>query len=135
MKESNSPLNTKIKYSFEIKSSAEYMTSFLVLKLSGEYDFQEYMSLSKVILDKCNEELVYNVLVDSLELDYSKMTVVNRFYLGEKFAEVLRLKVNIVIVLSDIYITRFSETVAVNRGLKTKIFSDIESAKEWFKDK
>ena len=135
MKESNSPLNTKIKYSFEIKSSAEYMTSFLVLKLSGEYDFQEYMSLSKVILDKCNEELVYNVLVDSLELDYSKMTVVNRFYLGEKFAEVLRSKVNIVIVLSDIYITRFSETVAVNRGLKTKIFSDIESAKEWFKDK
>jgi len=135
MKESNSPLNTKIKYSFEIKSSAEYMTSFLVLKLSGEYDFQEYISLSKVILDKCNEELVYNVLVDSLELDYSKMTVVNRFYLGEKFAEVLRLKVNIVIVLSDIYITRFSETVAVNRGLKTKIFSDIESAKEWFKDK
>lgn len=135
MIESNNQLNTKISYSFEIKISAKYMTRFLVLKLSGEFDFHEYMSLSKVILDKCNEELVFNVLVDSLELDYSKLTVMNRFYLGEKFADVLRLKVNLVIVLSDIYITRFSETVAVNRGLKTKIFSDIESAKEWFKDK
>lgn len=135
MIESNNQLNTKISYSFEIEISAKYMTRFLVLKLSGEFDFHEYMSLSKVILDKCNEELVFNVLVDSLELDYSKLTVMNRFYLGEKFADVLRLKVNLVIVLSDIYITRFSETVAVNRGLKTKIFSDIESAKEWFKDK
>ncbi len=115
----------KSKYTFEKKSD------HLQMKISGEFDESVFNSFPTIILTKCQELEMKKVLVDTLSVDYLKLSVLNRFFLGEELAEKTRGKLKIAIVVPSQYINKLLETVAINRGASVFVIDTVEDAKQW----
>jgi len=115
----------KSKYSFEKKFH------YLQMKISGEYDKNEFLSFPEIFLIKSKEAKMSRILVDTLDVDYNKLSIIDRFFLGEELAEKTRGEIKIAIVVPAQYINKFVETVAINRGANVFIVDTIKEAKEW----
>ena len=115
----------KSKYSFEKKES------YLSLTISGAYDKIDFLSYPQIIKDECEKERTYKVLANALNVSGSSSETIERFFFGEKLADVLGGKIKLAGVWPEKDINKFAETVANNRGGYTRIFGDVETAKKW----
>ena len=55
----------------------------------------------------------------------------DRFFVGEKIANVLGGKIKLAVVWPEKDINKFAENVAINRGGNICVVGDIETAKKW----
>jgi len=110
---------------FEVKEG------YLQLNITGAYDIDVFLSLPAIIKAKCEKEKMFKVLVNGLDIKDADLTTSDRYFLGEKFGEEFRHYINIAVVWPAIYIDKFAETVALNRGGKMYVTGDFTTAEEW----
>lgn len=109
----------------------ERKANFLYYTLSGEYDKNDFLLYPKMVADACEEEQIYNVLINALKINGTNLPTMDRYFLGETVALLLGPKIKLAVVWPGEHINKFAETVAVNRGTQILVVGDIKTAKEW----
>jgi len=104
---------------------------FLVMTISGRYDYWDFIQYPKIILRKCQSETVYKVLVDLVPVTYTEIPTIEIFFLGETVAEVLRDRVKLALVWVGDNRDQLLELVAVNRAANVRIFESTKVAEMW----
>jgi hypothetical protein len=66
-----------------------------------------------------------------LDVEGTDVSVMDRFILGEKVAELLSYKIKAAVVWPENDITKFAETVASNRGGKLIVVGNEDDALKW----
>ena len=115
----------KSNYSFQKKEN------YLLLTISGDYEKIEFLSYPTLIANECHKEKIFNVMVNALDVKMTNTPTMDRFFMGEEIAKVLGPKIKMAIVWPKKDINKFAENVAVNRGGKMNVVSDISEAEKW----
>jgi hypothetical protein len=107
---------------------------------SGQFSLTEAETTFPQILDVLVKEKLRNVLVDGRQVTGDPEPL-ERFYYGKYVAEAVSQIVNrtrievprfaYVLLPPVLDPNRFGETVAVNRGMRIKVFDDIKQAEWW----
>lgn len=112
-------------YIFEIRKD------YLYVATAGEYHFSDFMSLPKMILEKCQQENRSKALINLLDLVATDFPTMDRFEIGKEIARVLHADIKLSVAGPQRLINNFAETVAVNRGALMNVVSDLETAEDW----
>jgi hypothetical protein len=115
----------KSEYSFEKKDN------YLVMKISGEYSIEDFMSFVEIIKNRCEKENINRVLVDTQNFTYTNVPTMDRFYIGENIAKFFGSKIKLAVVWPEEHINKFAENVAVNRGGRLFVTHSVNDAEEW----
>ncbi len=113
---------------------------FITLIASGNYTLERAINLCKLSIDTC---VIYNK--QKIIVDICKVTGNVPFFERYQYAEALaQYKVKHALAISSkiallgreplIDKNRFGETVAVNRGVNIKVFTEIDKALAWLKN-
>lgn len=112
----------------------------LCANYTGEFSLREAESSFQEILDALIEHKLKKVLIDGRQVVGSPEPL-ERFFYGRHVADAVSQTVNrhnievprFAYVLKEPVLDprRFGETVAVNRGMRVKIFSDMKQAEWW----
>lgn len=105
------------------------------MKITGSYIFQDFIKMPEIILHACESHGNYKVLLLGEELKETDASTIDRFFIGEKIAEVLRSKVKLAVVWPPDHMDRLTESVAVNRAAYMRMFLEQKEAKKWLLDK
>jgi len=87
--------------------------------------------IQKIILDECEKEKKYKILINALNVAGTNIPTMDRFFIGEEIAKVIGPKIKIAVVWPEQDIDKFGETVAVNRGGFIRVLGNIASAEKW----
>jgi hypothetical protein len=98
------------------------------------YSKNTFFELMKEAYKTCKETNCYKLLVDISKMP-GKVSIVDRFEFGVRGAALFRGGFKIAVVYRAEEINRFAETVSLNRGLNSRIFSDIDEALQWLSNK
>ena len=115
----------KSKYSFEKKEN------YLLLTITGDYAKEDFIAYADIILEHCEKENFKKILVDTLNVTYTNLATMDRFFIGENLANVLGPKIKLTMVMPKEHINKFAENVAVNRGGKVFVTNSVETAEDW----
>ena len=115
----------------ESSYTLETRSDYIVMRITGVYNSRQFLGYPQIMLDACLKADVKKILVDATLVDFSNLSTMERFFLGEEIASVVSNKVAIALVVPEQIITHFSETVAVNRGAKIFVAFNTERAVEW----
>lgn len=105
------------------------------MKFTGSYIFQDFIQIPEIILHECKARGIYKVLIRGEELKDTDASTIDRFFIGEKIAEILRSKVKLAVVWPPDHMDRLTESVAVNRAAYMRMFLEYNAAKKWLLDK
>ena len=89
------------KYSFEKKEK------YLMMTITGDYAKEDFMAYADIILARCEKENVKKILIDGMSVNYANMTTMDRFFIGEKIADVIGPKIKLTIVSPRENINKF----------------------------
>jgi hypothetical protein len=115
----------KSSYSFEAKET------HLEMKISGAYDYWEFIDYPGIIRAQCERVGKFRVIVDMTSVTYDELPTLEMFFLGEKLAEKLRDRVKIALVWRKGQQDYFLENVAANRAASIRTFDTILKARTW----
>ena len=116
------------------KLSFEKREGYLYAKITGAYNETAFMSYAEKIYEACKREKTYKVLLDGLVVRGTDVPTTDRFFIGERYAEVLGSKIKLAVLWREKHIDHFYETVVRNRGGFVFVSGDLESALEWLLD-
>jgi hypothetical protein len=102
--------------------------NFIRMVVSGEYDFDDFKTYLKIIYAKCENEGVYKIVLDALEID---IPTLERYFLGVEVTEQLHNRIKLAVVWHKEYTTHLALAVAVNEGGEICVFGNKEKALEW----
>ncbi|MFT5943462.1 MAG: hypothetical protein ACI9AV_000069 [Sediminicola sp.] len=105
------------------------------MKINGSYLFQDFIRMPEIILDSCQSNKIYRMLLDGGELEDTDAPTIDRFFIGEKIAEILRSKVKLAVVWPPYHMDKLTESVAINRAAYMRMFVEPKEAKKWLLDK
>jgi hypothetical protein len=99
----------------------------------------EHVKARDELLEICRVRKIHKILVDARRLIGNPPSTMELFDFGASWAELAkRVPMLLAGVLPQDTATRqwweFGETVAVNRGLMTRAFDDIDQARTWLRD-
>ena len=103
---------------------------YIYAQNDNPYNFQEVIELAKEVASKCLAENQTKVLVNLSNMR-GKLQPMDKFNLGVQGAMIFRKVAQVTVVYDKSQIDGFAETVAINRGMNTRIFSSLEAATEW----
>jgi hypothetical protein len=103
----------------------------ILMTVSGEYDFADFKTYLKIIYAKCEQEGIFNMLLNALDVEGVDIPTIERYFLGFEAAEQLTAKIKLAIVWHREFINHFGESVAVNEGGNVGVFSSYELASDW----
>jgi len=107
---------------------------YISFTIYGRYNADKFESYGKMLADTCRKEKINKVLVNALELKGTDLSVLERYFIGEKIADILP-TIKMAVVWPEQHITNFAETVARNRGGFVKVVGNIENARKWLMEK
>jgi hypothetical protein len=122
---------TQMQPSSESNYEIELRTDYVYMKIVGVYNSQQFMGLPEIILNECGKVKSEKILVDMLNVDFSNLSTMERYFLGEEFAKVISYHASVAAVVPEKVITKFLETVAINRGANIVVASDFSVAESW----
>jgi hypothetical protein len=99
--------------------------------VSGEYDFDDFKTYLKIIYAKCENEGVYKIVLDALEVEGIDIPTLERYFLGVEVTEQLHNKIKLAVVWHKEYITYLAQAVAVSEGGQICVFGNKVKALEW----
>ncbi len=111
--------------------SIEKRPGYLYMVVSGEYDLSDFKEYFKIVMERCEKEKIFKIIVNNLDVKGTDIPMVHRFVLGEEIARVIGSKIRGAVVWPTNDVDRFTETVAKNRGGNMQLFGDLESAEHW----
>ena len=106
---------------------------FIKTTVTGTLDFAASKQAILDILSLIKQSGEYDVLVDTREAE-SLLSTMNLYELGEALAShpiLRRSRICLLVPMSSIDKAGFFETVAVNRGVQIRAFTDFEQAIAW----
>ena len=112
----------------------EKKTDYISFTIYGRYNADKFESYGKMIAETCKKEKVNKVLVNALDLKGTDLSVLERYFIGERIADLLP-AIKMAVVWPEKHITNFAETVALNRGGFVKVLANVENAIRWLLDK
>ena len=104
---------------------------YLVMVISGKYNYWDMIKYPKIIRNQCLKERIFKVMVNATELNVGEMPIVEQFFLGEHIADVLRDHIKLAVVWQGLYHSRFLQSVATNRSALLRIFRSVKNAEIW----
>lgn len=104
------------------------------MRVSGEYDYWAMVEFPGYILEQCQQTGVNRVLVHGLSVNPEQLPVIERFFMAEKAAEMLRDHIKLAIVWHPHLIDGFMEAVATNRAGLMRLFGSEDEAVQWLLD-
>ncbi|MEN9563557.1 MAG: hypothetical protein RIR73_1801 [Chloroflexota bacterium] len=109
----------------------ENRDGYIYATYNGQYKYEKLLELAKEAARYCTQGKRTKVLANLLNMT-GKVESFDRFKLGVQGALIFR---NTIAQVAAVYhqteIDRFAENTAVNRGMNTRIFSNIEDALAW----
>jgi hypothetical protein len=102
----------------------------LFVEYSGPLTPAELMTLMHEVARVCQEQNCTKILAD-LRQGEGEVKIIDRFELGVIAADIFRGMDQVAIVFRPDETNLFAETVAVNRGLPSKITHDMDEARRW----
>jgi hypothetical protein len=105
------------------------------MKITGSYIFHDFIQMPEIILQACESQGIYKVLLLGDDLKNTNGSTLDRFFIGEKIAEVLRSKVKLAVVWPPDHMDKLTESVAVNRAAYMRMFVEPKEAKKWLLNK
>jgi hypothetical protein len=117
----------------EMKSNYFFVgeNNHIVMTVSGDYDFDDFKTYLKIIHAKCEQEGIFKMLLNALDVEGIDIPTLERYFLGVEAADQLTYRVKLAVAWHREYINYFMETVAVNRGGNVGVFGSSEQALEW----
>jgi len=117
-----------INYNFKIENETLKVETWGIDDNLKDVERYAFSILELSVKNNCKK-----VFCDERKLEYS-LSVIDTFELAEKASSLGKTLKKIAIVCHENYLEegRFYETVALNRGLKVFVTSDLEHAKTWF---
>ncbi|KYK21816.1 hypothetical protein AYK24_08710 [Thermoplasmatales archaeon SG8-52-4] len=108
-------------------------TDYLEIKYIGYNNIKEFFDSLETAFDICKKKNFTNIILDTIEVDFTNVQDMDRFYAGEKIAKVSCFPNNIkvAVVGPKKYYTGFADNVATNRGAIIKIFQNKNDAIKW----
>lgn len=106
---------------------------FIKTTITGKFDFATSKQALLDIISLIKQPGEYDVLVDTREAK-SMLSTLNIHELGEVLANhpiLRRSRICVLVPANEINDAGFFETVAVNRGVHIKAFTDFEQAIKW----
>ncbi len=103
---------------------------YLLVELNEQYSLDLVTRTIHEIAEGCQEEHLNKVLVDLTAMQGSP-SIIDRYETGVKISEIWGSKIKAATVAKMSIINFMAETVAVNRGAKFKVFTEINPALEW----
>jgi len=106
----------------------------VLFRLSMHYSLdslKRFIKFAKKILDLNH---LKNTIVD-LRFMPESIPVMDRYELGVMIAEKFPFKYKLAVLAKREFITKFAETVAVNRGAEMLVSHDLKEIRKWFKSK
>lgn len=107
----------------------ELTEHYLKAKIAGNWILEELkpgFEYIKAEAERCNAK---NILLDAVELSYPINDMI-RFYTGAELANVFKHQFKIS-AFTSLKVNHYTETVALNRGIRFRIFSNEEESTEW----
>ena len=121
-----------MKYEFSIEKRAGY----LYCKIPDRpYDRKAFISYAQRILQESEKANITRILVDGLDVKGADLSTMERYFIGEKVAEVFAPKIKLAVAWPEKHINRFAETVALNRGGYMHVVATIQAAEKWLLNK
>lgn len=108
----------------------ERKKGYLYVEYSKPYNVDDLINLSKEALDISKNEGIKKLLLDVSQMP-GKVKPMDRYEIGVKSALLFRYKLKIAVLYKIEEINGFAETVASNRGMNVKIFSNRDEALDW----
>ncbi|MEJ1222029.1 hypothetical protein [Sediminicola sp. 1XM1-17] len=105
------------------------------MKITGSYHYQDFIQMPEIIWHECQSQGIFKMLIRGEDLKETNAPTIDRFFIGEKIAEVLRSKVKLAVVWPPDHMTKLTESVAVNRAAYMQMFVEPNDAKKWLLDK
>jgi hypothetical protein len=103
---------------------------YLLVRVKGDWTREGVMAGIRDAAQRAQEVGQTRILLDIRELSAPKADM-DRFMAGESIAKVFPFPCKVVAVRSADLIDKFAENVAVNRGAKAIVLSDINEAVRW----
>lgn len=103
----------------------------LCIKVSGEYDFDDFITYLKIIYAKCENERIFNMLLNILEVEGIDVPILERYFLGVEVADQLSSKIKLAVVWHKEYTNYLAQSVALNEGGNIAVFGTVEPALNW----
>jgi hypothetical protein len=116
-----------------LKTSFQRKENYLYVKVSGDYNEDKAKSNLKKIFDECKNCNYSKVLVDALDIDLESISILDRFYVGLKIADLSTRPslIKVGCIVRKQYFDGLSVTVAKNRGAHFQAFHDNDTALNW----
>ncbi len=115
-------------------------TNYLHAMMEGEYEFAAAIHCIDLILDACEENKIFRVLLDIREVK-GHIQPIDRFHFAESFSvkyfervkkrSISHCRFSMVGKEPVLDPHRFGETVAINRGLTVNASTDLREALDW----
>jgi len=105
--------------------------NYLVMTISGDYSYADFIKYPKIIRNQCLKEKKYKILVNVIQVVKTEIPLVELFFLGEHIAEILRDHIKLALVWDGENYNRFLQKVATNRLALIRTFESNENAKIW----
>lgn len=102
----------------------------LFVKASGDWTTENAFKLIQDVKSEADKQNTKHILIDLIDLSLPDNEMV-RFYSGEKVAEIFGHRYKIATFSHPEHINNYSETVAVNRMARMKVFTDEDEARSW----
>ena len=103
--------------------------------VSGTFNLNNAKLFFQEILRRANDEKLNRILIDTRDISNNVPTI-DRFEIAVHMAEQQAFSMKIAFVATEKMVTpeRFMETASVNRGVNTKVHTDIQEALNWLVD-
>ena len=109
----------------------EERKNHLLMKITGPYDYGEFIRYPQIIRQQCEAAAVYRIIVELSSVTDTMVSTPELFFLGEKLAEKLRHRIKIALVWRGYDRGKFLQDVANNREATMRVFESNERAKLW----
>lgn len=131
----NNNISNWCKSDIKIITNTEDDVNYIKYTLSGSYSGVEILKLPEEIYEICQKKNIWRVLLDTKSLNELNINGMNQIYSGEIIAKVLKDQVSLAVYGDGEIFTDFTETVAVNRGVRIKISNKWSDLKSWLMEK
>jgi len=110
----------------------EQMSGYLAARFIGTAMPGEASQRFELIAEHCKRTNNDKLLIDTTGFN-AKVTLVDRFLLGERLGIFARYRIKVVFVSRPEQLDprKFAVMVAQNRGVKVETFTDLEAAEAW----
>ncbi len=132
--DNDNPLNildTQYYLDFNMKSVMKLNENYLQYDFFGEYNYDDFVSSFDQIKQDCEHNQIFSIYLDLTKVKNSFPDQLDRYYIGLEIAKRFAGNYKIAALGKFEDINYYSETVAKNRNVNLKVFTNRNIALRW----